>query len=71
MMFEKSDLDFFKDLGMSKVTFTFMLQKIEPLFDCCESKEYHAVEPKNVLVMTLWYLATKFSFRELGAIFGV
>ena len=61
-------MDFFRDLRLSKPTFQYLLNIIE---DNYAKESGKAIEAKFALMLSLWYLANKCSFRELAEIFGL
>ncbi|XP_042863830.1 uncharacterized protein LOC122248080 [Penaeus japonicus] len=68
---KKSDLDFFKHLRVTRSSFDTIIKDIEGVYGSRPSGTNLNLGPKNALYMTLWYLGTPVSYREVSELFGV
>ena len=56
---------------MTKETFNFTKEKVKPYYQK-ETRPYCvAITCSQALLLTLWYLATQSTFREIGHTFGL
>lgn len=66
----KSDLEFFKDLRLSRTSFATALQVIQDAYGESPSGTDLYLGPKPALYLTLWYLGTQSTYREISEMFG-
>ena len=67
----KSDRDFFKHLRVTRPTFTTLLGIVEDAYGPPSSFAGYSLGPKTALYITLWYLGSKITYREIAEQFGV
>jgi hypothetical protein len=69
---EWGERDTFKnDLRMSRDTFRYLLQRLEPSIAGSKQMMRDAIDPETRLAIALYWYATGQSFRHIGDLFGV
>lgn len=70
-MEEASELDFFKHLRLTRASFAEVLDFIQQAYGENPSRSSLFLGPKQALYLTLWYLGTQSTHREISQMFGV
>ena len=70
-LYEKDDVDFFRNLRVTKETFNKLLQVVQERTSHIHHGGHPPVSSKVRLEIGLWYLGNKATYREIAELFGV
>ena len=66
-----SEMDFFRHLRLTRTSFNFILDFIHEAYGMNPSGSSLYLGPRKALYVTLWYLGTQSTYREISEMFGV